>query len=112
MTLVFIILIGGLVGWLASPAVRDDLEEESIPNIALGIVGALLGGFALTPLLGSAPISNDRLSPEAFLVALFGATLVVAIAAVRRRNRMLQRRMNPPTSRNAKTTSTKPTIST
>lgn len=88
MTLIFIILVGGLVGWLASPAIRDSCAEGSISDIATGIVGALLGGFALTPLLGSAPITNGRVSGEAFLVALFGAAVVVAIASVRRRNRL------------------------
>ncbi len=83
MTLVFIILVGGLVGWLASPALRGNGGEGSIADIALGIVGALLGGFALTPLLGRAPMASDRVSGEAFLVALFGAAVVVAIAAVR-----------------------------
>ena len=88
MTLVFIILVGGLVGWLASPAMCGTGDEGSISDVAVGIAGALLGGFALTPLLGSAPITNGRVSPEAFLVALFGSAVVVAFASVRRRNRL------------------------
>lgn len=86
MTLLFIILVGGVVGWLASPALRGNGEEDSFADIALGIVGALLGGFALSPLLGRAPIASDRITAEAFLVALVGAAVVIAIASVRSRN--------------------------
>lgn len=86
MTLVFIIVVGGLVGWLASPALRGNSDQDSFADIALGVVGALLGGFAISPLLGRAPIVSDRISAEAFLVALVGAAVVVAIASVRSRN--------------------------
>ena len=86
MTLLFIILVGGLVGGLMSPAIRGTADDGSFADVALGVVGALLGGFALTPLLGSAPIAGDRVSAEAFLVALIGAAVVVSIAAVRGRN--------------------------
>lgn len=86
MTLLFIILVGGLVGWLASRVLGSGADDGALGYVALGVVGALLGGFALTPLLGAAPISGDRASPEAFAVALAGAAVVIAIASVRNRN--------------------------
>ncbi|MGH6787164.1 MAG: GlsB/YeaQ/YmgE family stress response membrane protein [Novosphingobium sp.] len=112
MSLLFIVLVGGLLGWLASPSIRGGSSEGRVGDVMLGAVGALAGGFALTPLLGNAALAGDRITLAALLVALAGTTVTIAFAAVARRNRARQRRMNPPTSRKASTTSTRPTIKT
>ena len=46
------LVVGGVVGWLASIVMRTDGQQGLILNVVVGIVGALLAGFVVSPLLG------------------------------------------------------------
>ncbi len=39
------VIIGGIVGWLASLIMRTDAQQGILMNIVVGIVGAFLGGL-------------------------------------------------------------------
>ena len=52
MTWLLIIIIGGILGWLASIVMRTDAQQGILLNIVVGIVGAILGGLLLSPLIG------------------------------------------------------------
>ncbi len=87
MTLLLIILVGGLIGWAASKIMGTDPQQGIILNIVVGIVGAVLGGF-LANLLGiteDSIVSGD-FSLGALLVSLVGAVLLVWIVKMVRRN--------------------------
>jgi len=45
MGIIVTILLGALVGWLASKVMNRDAEQGAIGNIVVGILGAFLGGF-------------------------------------------------------------------
>lgn len=107
MTLLFIVLVGGLVGALTSPMVRGSAWDAGIADVALGAAGSLVGGFALSPWL-SAPISGSRASAEALAVAVIGALMAVAVASLVRRTGTRYGRMNPPTTTKARTTRISP----
>ena len=68
------LIIGGIVGWLASIVMKTDAQMGMIANILIGIVGSLLG-FWLAGMLGLAP----NLALVRFLVALAGAVLLIFI---------------------------------
>ena len=53
MGIILWLVIGGVVGWLASIVMRRDGSPGSILNIVVGIVGALLGGWLISPLVGA-----------------------------------------------------------
>jgi uncharacterized membrane protein YeaQ/YmgE (transglycosylase-associated protein family) len=57
MNIIIILVVGGVLGWLASLVMRTDAQQGIFLNIVVGIVGALISGFLLTPLLGGAPIT-------------------------------------------------------
>ena len=76
--LIFIV-IGGLVGWIASKIMGTDAQQGILLNIVIGIVGAILAGFVISPLIGVGDIREDPLSIGAFLVSLVGAIIVIAI---------------------------------
>ncbi|MBB6096313.1 putative membrane protein YeaQ/YmgE (transglycosylase-associated protein family) [Povalibacter uvarum] len=78
------LLIGGLVGWLASIALRIDSQERIFLDVAIGIVGAVFSGWFLTPLLGVATMNQGSLSTGGVLVSFFGAVIAVALANVLR----------------------------
>ncbi len=81
---ILIIVIGGILGWLASIIMRTDAQQGIILNVVVGIIGALLGRFLLAPLLGGS-ITDDPLSIPNMLVSLLGAVILLAIVNLVRR---------------------------
>ena len=73
------LIVGGVVGWLASLVMRTDAQQGIILNIVVGIVGAAIAGL----LLGSS--INAGLSVESFLYSLLGAIVLLAIVNLIRR---------------------------
>jgi uncharacterized membrane protein YeaQ/YmgE (transglycosylase-associated protein family) len=86
MNIIIWLIIGGVVGWLASIIMRTDGQQGILMNIVVGIVGALIAGFLISPLLGIGTI-NQGLSVETFLVSLGGAVILLAIVNMFRRGR-------------------------
>jgi uncharacterized membrane protein YeaQ/YmgE (transglycosylase-associated protein family) len=78
------LVVGGLVGWLASIVMRTDGQQGLILNVVVGIVGALLAGFVVSPLLGIGTI-NEGISVGTFLVSLVGAIILLAVVNLFRR---------------------------
>jgi uncharacterized membrane protein YeaQ/YmgE (transglycosylase-associated protein family) len=72
------LVIGGIVGWLASIVMKRDGSQGILMNVVVGIVGALLGGFLISPLVGVGTI-NDGVSVGSILVSLVGAVILLAI---------------------------------
>jgi uncharacterized membrane protein YeaQ/YmgE (transglycosylase-associated protein family) len=73
------LIVGGIIGWLASTFLRSDAEQGTLLNVVVGVVGAVLAGLVLTPLLGIATNSAGRYSLPALLVALLGAVVLPAV---------------------------------
>jgi uncharacterized membrane protein YeaQ/YmgE (transglycosylase-associated protein family) len=84
MGIVIWLVVGGLVGWLASIVMRTDGQQGLLLNVVVGIVGALLAGFVVSPLLGIGTI-NEGISVATFLVSLVGAIILLAIVNLFRR---------------------------
>jgi uncharacterized membrane protein YeaQ/YmgE (transglycosylase-associated protein family) len=85
MGLIVLLVVGGLIGWVASMIMRTDGQQGIILNVVVGIVGALLAGFIVTPLIGGAPITSGAISVQSVLVSLIGAIVLLAIINLFRR---------------------------
>jgi len=85
MNLIIWIVVGGVIGWLASIIMRTNAQQGLLLNIVVGIVGSLLGGWLLTPLLGSSTINQGNFSLGGLGVSLLGAVLLLAIIRLVRR---------------------------
>jgi len=72
------LVMGGLVGWIASMIMGTNGQQGIILNVVVGIVGALIGGWLIGPLLGAGSI-NDGITIMSFIVSLIGAVLLLAI---------------------------------
>jgi len=81
------LIVGGVAGWLASLIMRTDAQQGLLLNIVVGIVGSLIGGWVISPMVGVAPLS-ERLSIGSFGVSLVGAVLLLAIVNLFRRGRV------------------------
>jgi uncharacterized membrane protein YeaQ/YmgE (transglycosylase-associated protein family) len=87
MNIIIWLIVGGLIGWLASLVMRTDAQQGIILNVVVGIVGALLGGFLLSPLVGSGTINQNNFSLPALLVSFGGAVILLFIVNMFRRGR-------------------------
>lgn len=85
MNLILVIIVGGILGWLASVIMRTDAQQGIFLNIVVGIVGAFLAGLVLSPLLGMPSILAGSFSLSALVVSLLGAILLLAIVNLVRR---------------------------
>jgi len=74
------LIIGGVVGWLASLVMRTDAQQGILLNVVVGIVGAFIGGLIFTG--GSI---NDGVTLYSFIISLLGAIILLAIVNLIRR---------------------------
>ena len=70
------LILGGVVGWLASIVMRTDGQQGIILNVIVGIVGAFIGGFVFN-LLGHSAVSGINL--YSILVAFVGAVILLFV---------------------------------
>jgi uncharacterized membrane protein YeaQ/YmgE (transglycosylase-associated protein family) len=85
MGLIVLLIVGGLIGWVASLIMRTDGQQGIFLNVVVGIIGALIAGFLVTPLIGGAPITSGEISIQSVLVSLLGAVVLLAIINLFRR---------------------------
>ena len=85
MNLILWLVIGGIIGWIASIVMRTDAQQGILLNVVVGIVGAMLAGFLLSPLLGAGTINSGNLSLSGLLVSLLGSIVLLAIVNLFRR---------------------------
>ena len=74
------IIVGGSIGWLASIIMKTNSRQGLIADIIVGIVGAFVGGFFLSPLFNVSTINEGNFSIPALLVSLGGAVILLAIS--------------------------------
>jgi uncharacterized membrane protein YeaQ/YmgE (transglycosylase-associated protein family) len=88
MGLIILLVIGGVIGWLASLVMRTDGQQGILLNVIVGIVGALLAGFVLNPLVGGGNIMAGDFSVSSLVVTFLGAVVLLAIVNLVRRGSM------------------------
>ena len=79
MSFIIWILVGALVGWIASLIMKTDAQQGTILNIVIGILGAFLGGYLISPLVGVSTINQNALSIPSILVSIVGAVIIILI---------------------------------
>jgi uncharacterized membrane protein YeaQ/YmgE (transglycosylase-associated protein family) len=79
MGIILWLIIGGVVGWLASIVMRRDGSQGIVLNIVVGIVGSILGAWLIGPLIGAPSINSGVISVPSLLVSFLGAVILLAI---------------------------------
>ena len=74
------IIAGALIGWVASIIMKTNDRQGVIGDIIVGIVGAFVGGYFLSPLFNVGTINEGNYSLPALLVSLGGAVILLAIS--------------------------------
>lgn len=78
MGIIMWIILGALVGWIASKIMGTDAEQGAVANIVVGIIGAFLGGFVMS-LFGKPGANLSDLNLYSLIVALVGACIALGI---------------------------------
>ena len=78
------LIVGGVIGWLASIIMRTDAQQGIFLNIVVGVIGAFIGGL----IFSGGSINNAPLTVYSFLVSLLGAVVLLAIVNLFRRGRV------------------------
>lgn len=88
MNIIILLVVGGVLGWLASMVMRTDGQQGIFLNVVVGIVGALLAGFIITPLIGGRPITDGAFDIMSLVASFLGAVVLLAIVNLFRRGRV------------------------
>ena len=74
MGIIWTLIVGGVIGWLASLLMKTSAQMGIIANIVVGIIGAALG-FWLAGALGIVAVG----SVGAWIISIIGAVVLIAI---------------------------------
>jgi len=85
MNIIIWLVVGGLIGWLASMVMKTNDSQGLILNIVVGIIGAALAGWFISPLIGVGTINQDNFSLPALIVSFIGAVILLGIVNLVRR---------------------------
>jgi uncharacterized membrane protein YeaQ/YmgE (transglycosylase-associated protein family) len=85
MNLIIWLVVGGVIGWVASLIMKTDAQQGLFLNVVVGIVGALLGGWLISPLVGAGTVNQGDFSLAGLLVSLVGAIILLFIVNLIRR---------------------------
>lgn len=85
MNFIIWIVVGGIIGWLASMVMRTNEQQGMILNVVVGIVGAMLGGWLIAPMIGQGTINQNDFSLGGLAVSFVGALILLAIVNLVRR---------------------------
>jgi uncharacterized membrane protein YeaQ/YmgE (transglycosylase-associated protein family) len=74
------VIVGAIIGWAASVIMKTNNRQGLIADIIVGIVGAFVGGYFLSPLFNVTTINEGNFSIPALMVSLGGAVILLAIS--------------------------------
>ena len=86
LNLIIWLLVGGILGWIASMVMRTDANQGILLNIVVGIVGAFLAGYILSPILGVSTINQNNFSLPSLVVSLLGSIIFLGVINIFRRS--------------------------
>ena len=85
MNIIVWLLVGGILGWLASILMKTDGQQGIILNVVVGIIGATIGGWVISPMIGVATINQNNFSLAGLAVSFLGAVILLAVVNLFRR---------------------------
>ena len=85
MNFIIWLVVGGVIGWIASLIMKTDAQQGLFLNVVVGIIGALLGGWLLSPLVGAGTLNQGDFSVMGLLVSLAGAIILLFLVNLIRR---------------------------
>jgi uncharacterized membrane protein YeaQ/YmgE (transglycosylase-associated protein family) len=78
MNLIIYLIFGAIVGYIASSIMRTNSRQGPVLDVVVGVVGAFLAGYFLSPVLGVGTI-NDAITLPTLVVTLLGSIILLWI---------------------------------
>ncbi len=85
MNFILWLILGGVIGWLASIVMKANDQQGVFLNVVVGLIGAVLGGWLISPMVGVGTINQNDFSLAAMFVSFVGAAILLAIVNLVRR---------------------------
>jgi len=85
MNVIVWLVVGGVIGWLASMVMKTDKQQGILLNVVVGIVGAVVAGWVISPLVGAGTINQGNFSLPSLVVSFVGAVILLAVVNLFRR---------------------------
>lgn len=80
MSWIVMILVGALIGWLASRMMNTDEQQGALGNVMVGIVGSVLGSWLFGSVLGIGSAgAAGSLSVWGVVWGVVGAVVLIAV---------------------------------
>ncbi|WP_017669757.1 GlsB/YeaQ/YmgE family stress response membrane protein [Blastomonas sp. AAP53] len=87
MGLILALIMGGIMGWLASKVMNRDAQMGIFWNVVVGCIGSVLGRFLFGGLIGGGSLRADAFDPLTLLTSFIGAVVLLAIVNFVQRGR-------------------------
>jgi uncharacterized membrane protein YeaQ/YmgE (transglycosylase-associated protein family) len=87
MGLILALIMGGIMGWLASKVMNRDAQMGVFWNVVVGCIGSVLGRFLFGGLIGGGSLRADAFDPLTLLTSFLGAVVLLAIVNLVQRGR-------------------------
>lgn len=84
MNIIIWLVVGGLIGWVASVAMGTNERQGIVLNVLVGVIGAFLGGWLLSGLFGTSTINQGNFSLAGLLVSFLGAIILLVLVKLLR----------------------------
>jgi uncharacterized membrane protein YeaQ/YmgE (transglycosylase-associated protein family) len=85
MNVIVWLVVGGVIGWLASLVMKTDNQQGILLNVVVGIVGAVVAGWVISPLVGAGTINQGNFSLPSLVVSFVGAVILLGVVNLFRR---------------------------
>ena len=85
MGIIIWLVVGGLVGWVASLLMGTSGRQGCLLNVVVGIVGAFIAGYFIAPYFGTGTINQGDFSLSGLVVSLLGAMALLFVVKLIRR---------------------------
>ena len=84
MNIIIYLIVGAIVGYIASRIMNTNSQQGLLLDIVVGVIGAFLAGYFISPLLGIGTI-NDAITIPTLLVTLLGSVVLLGLYKMVRR---------------------------
>lgn len=85
MNFIIWLVVGGVIGWIASIIMKTDGQQGIVLNVVVGIIGAFIGGWLLSPMVGAGTLNQGDFSLPGLFVSLVGAVILLFVVNLIRR---------------------------
>lgn len=87
-SIIVAIVMGGIIGWLASKVMNRDASMGILANVIVGCVGSVIGRFLLGGFIGGGNLRGDAFDPGTLLTAFLGAVVLLGIVNLIKRGKV------------------------